>query len=643
MTDYANHDPFRDLTWDDLAEWAGSKTVNKGRSYQRGGRVQKIERTPDHRLVSWVEGTDRYATMVEMEDLKLTSLCSCPYFWAPCKHAVAVVVEYLDQLKKGARVPVCDPNDERLELLAEIRQTVDESEIDDDEDELTPPSGATKQRLRLDPVATYLENLSRDELIALIRDLTACHPSVGEKLNDLAVLESGEVQTLVSAIRREIGALSAEPGWSRHWSNESYVPDYSRVRERLEALLSRGHADEVLALGKELLDKGVEQVGMSDDDGQTHDELASAMDLVFRALPLSSMAPVEQMLWVINAELKDEFELCRGARTFWDLPHTSGEWSELANRLLARLRETQKPKGETRFHDRYARDRLTNWIILTLQESARRDEIIPLCRAEAPITASYERLVKLLIDAGELTEAEDWIQQGIEATREEFPGIAASLSKSRIRIREDREDWPGVTMLRAEEFLENPSLETYKELRDASARAGLWETVRSDAISYLETGRLEGSSPPWPPSSQGPAKPGHPQGSQFPLGRILIDLHIEENNPAAVLEWYQKTRSEKYGWGFGQEDRVARCLSKTHPDESIAVWKRLAEKEIALTNPNAYLQAGGYLRKIRQILQGAGRKAEWSAYIGEIRRTNARKKRLMEVLDGLDRRPIVEH
>ncbi len=641
-----DHDPFRELTWDDLTVWAGSKTVSRGKSYQKTGRVLQLAKTPDNRLVAWVEGGGKYATMVGLEGGGLTSRCSCPYLRSACKHAVAVVIEYLQLLKAGAEASACDRDDERLAILAGIGRVGNDSSMEEDEvedEDVIPSFRLTPQKLILGPVASYLASLSKEQLVALIQDLMTCHSSVGEKLNDLAVLASGEVQTIVRAIRKEIRALSAEPGWSRHWSNERYVPDYSRVRERLEALLHKGHADDVLALGRELLDKGSEQVGMSEDEGETADEIASALDVVFRALSLSSMAPVDQMLWAVDADLKDEFDLCRGARVFWDLPRSTEEWSGLADGLLARLEELRRAKGESPFDNRYRRDRLSNWVIRALEESARWDEIIPLCKKEAPITASYERLVKRLLDAGSLDEAEEWIQSGIEATREDWPGIASSLRKARLKILHERGDWVGVTTFRAEEFLESPSLESYKNLRDASSRIGLWETVRGDALQYLETGRIEGSSPPWPSSGSGSARSGTPhRRREFPLSRVLIDIHIEEANPTEVLRWYAVASRDRYGRGFGQEDRVARAVSGTHPDEAIAIWKRLAEQEIAQTNPNAYQQAGAYLRQMRQVFHDEERMAEWTATITEIRRTHARKRRLMEVLDGLDRRPIVQ-
>jgi uncharacterized Zn finger protein len=111
-------DPFEGMTWDDLEEWAGSAIVSRGRTYQRGRRVQGLARTPAKGLIAWVLGTHRYATRVEVEDGELTSTCTCPY-WDTCKHAVAVMLEYLECLKQKKEVPSVTARDRRLRLLHE--------------------------------------------------------------------------------------------------------------------------------------------------------------------------------------------------------------------------------------------------------------------------------------------------------------------------------------------------------------------------------------------------------------------------------------------------------------------------------------------------------------------------------------------
>ena len=91
MTEPEENDPFRDLDWAMLEDWAGTKTLSRGRQYQRDGRVRDLVHSANGAIVAWVEGTERYATAVYFDD-GLVSECTCPV-GDSCKHAVAVVLE----------------------------------------------------------------------------------------------------------------------------------------------------------------------------------------------------------------------------------------------------------------------------------------------------------------------------------------------------------------------------------------------------------------------------------------------------------------------------------------------------------------------------------------------------------------------
>src|SRR5215207_7980573 len=100
----AKDERFKALTAIDLQEWAGTKVFYRGQEYQRNRRVQGLARTPGGSVVAWVKGSQRYATSVDLVEGALTSSCSCPYGMT-CKHAVALALEYIEQLKKRNPVP----------------------------------------------------------------------------------------------------------------------------------------------------------------------------------------------------------------------------------------------------------------------------------------------------------------------------------------------------------------------------------------------------------------------------------------------------------------------------------------------------------------------------------------------------------
>lgn len=68
------------LTWDDVANWAGSRPVTCGRAYQRGGRVRDLRVSKEGKLLATVAGGRRYATGVWWEP-------DCPVgTHRPCSH-----------------------------------------------------------------------------------------------------------------------------------------------------------------------------------------------------------------------------------------------------------------------------------------------------------------------------------------------------------------------------------------------------------------------------------------------------------------------------------------------------------------------------------------------------------------------------
>jgi len=76
--------------------------------------------------------------------------------------------------------------------------------------------------------------------------------------------------------------------------------------------------------------------------------------------------------------------------------------------------------------------------------------------------------------------------------------------------------------------------------------------------------------------------------------------------------------------------------------KAIAIWKQAAQAHIALANVKAYETAAAYLRKVHCVLKKQKREPEWKTYLAELRHSHARKRRLLEILDGIEGRRIIE-
>lgn len=162
------------FTADDLIEWAGAHNVRCGRHYQRKKYVRNLAISGKNKIVATVRGTERYATVVELtrarkRSERLQSRCSCPVgHQCGCKHAVAVVAEYLQRLKEGQEVPTAaddDPRWESSEAGGEWRN-----------DEMTPA-----EKLQMD-----LDNVTHEELLDFVMQIANSDSDLMESMQKQA-------------------------------------------------------------------------------------------------------------------------------------------------------------------------------------------------------------------------------------------------------------------------------------------------------------------------------------------------------------------------------------------------------------------------------------------------------------------------
>jgi uncharacterized Zn finger protein len=623
---------FIQLKLADLHAWAGEVICGRGRTYQKDQRVQDLAYTANGGLVASVLGAETYVTTVDVENERLTSTCTCPYD-STCKHAVAVILEYLERIKRKIDIPVAPGTNKRLLPHEPVRGRVTNDK-----------SGETGNTELL---KSYLNKQNKKHLVHMIESLADRHPEVREFLDDQLRLSTGKVDNLVESLKRKIITLSSEPAWVHHWDNEGYIPDYSEVKHRFESLLSKGFADKVVELGKILFDKGTHQVEESEDEGETADQIASCMKVVFEALSRSSLSPSEQMLWAIDCELYDNYDLCAESDTFWEIKYKASDWNIIANKLTKQLKALKPPKDSEDFSN-YRRDTLTDWIILAMDNAGRNKEIIPLCEQEAEVTGNYVRLVNRLIQEGREGMAEEWIRKGIKSLDRHSQGIGAQLRDILYEMKKKAKDWPMVTALDADAFFVHPGFTSFDRLRLSAERAKVWPEVREAVMQYLENGDLpqprRGQEKTiWPLPETGLRGKMITGSSEFPIFGTLIDIAIAEKRTVDILRWYDQSYKSRGGmWRDAREDKVAQAISSEYPNRAIDIWKTQAETYIRHTQPNAYVQAAIYLEKVQRTLKKTGRQDEWQSYVVALRSANLRKKKLIEIMDRLNDKPIID-
>jgi uncharacterized Zn finger protein len=185
-------------------------------------------------------------------------------------------------------------------------------------------------------------------------------------------------------------------------------------------------------------------------------------------------------------------------------------------------------------------------------------------------------------------------------------------------------------------------------MQKAAIKVGKWQEIREAALRYLKSGELEvnqvsitGESSILPGilpktglleiNSLAKIKP--------PVFDLLIKIAIQENNPDEVVYWYDKFKTEIAETEIYQtsdfQNEIANAVKEKYPEIAIEIWKKLAERLISETKVSSYEAASMYLRKIKDILESIGKKKEWEDYLSNVRESNRKKRKLLEILDRL--------
>jgi uncharacterized Zn finger protein len=598
---------FAGLTFDILAAWAGEAAFQRGRVYHKAGKVRDIALTPEGGLLATVQGSRKYATLFFQEkNGELGSLCTCPY-GSSCKHAVALACAGLALFAAKTPIPFAVGNDKRL-LDLEIAASPDET--------APPEDSPSRQELE-----AALKTLSKEQLRALVMQIAGLVPEAAAMCLAPAKPRAKDALALVKEARKAIRKATQAPDWDYDYRGS---PDYEPVRKKLEALRLSGFFTEVIELGSELLEDSMSQIEMYDDEGELHDDIALCMDIVFQALLAVDWPLSKKLLWAADAVLADGFAICECFQAILNEKHDPEAWNPVADALLQRLAQ-HEGKG-------FSRRALCELAAHALAAAGREAEIIDLHRNEALHYGEYLPLVQYLLEKNKDRETEEWIHKGIAALEQKEPYTAQQLRSCLLDLRKKQNDWDAVLCMQTEDFVRRASLKQFRECRGSAAKLGLWPVLRPLLMEFLIERKIPWTQDAWPCRNRGQASLS--RGEKHPDFTTLVDLAIAEKNPAEVLKWYDLQCQTQGGYGYNA-DSVATAVQDFAPERAIALWKGLAEAQIALTKPSAYVEAAGFLRKMGKLMSKHNMATQWDAYIRALRHDHSRKPRLMEVLDGL--------
>ena len=480
------------------------------------------------------------------------------------------------------------------------------------------------------PDMTALEKLlgrrSKADLTALLLDLAAEDPVLGIHLQRRLQREAR------ASLRRQ--QLEKAQGQLLRIT----TPDFASIQRGFSALLECGAHDRLLDLAPQLLSLGADQIARQPDTSAVVPEITACAQLVFVALERIDWRLVDKLIWYWECLLQDHYSLLES------LPAPVNEsflpprdWREAAEYFQIRLGELLQSADEPAYRGpECQRGELVEQITDALMAMGEVDAVTEVLISELPHTQCYLELIDHLADHGHEREAETWARQGFGMMIESEPDVAWALERYLVSLARRSMDARLVAAFRVQEFLADPSLQSYRAVRVATRVTGCWEVVQACLLNWLEFAESPYQATDWPLPATGLhlGLDHHPIMERERNLQLLVEITLEEGEiDYAVLCF------ERMHWQRNLALRIAQEAVETQPEVSREFLERIIESLINEVRVKSYLLAQDYLRRLQALCFRHHWQAKFADFVNHLRQAHGAKQRLMKILDEVETSP----
>lgn len=550
------------FTEGDLRALAGPASFGRARDYLDS--VEDLEIEAGH-ITAMVSGSDDYDVTLTTDSAgALSGDCDCPFGQDGnfCKHCVAVGLVAL-----SGRAEQADAKAGRGERLE-----------------------------------SWLTGLSRDDLLALLREQLAADKNLRRRLETRAAAGHTIAGGDVAVLRARIADLFdtrrfSQYGYVEYADVSAFAAQAQEAVAVLRSLAAAGHASQAVTLSREsitLLGKVYEEI---DDSSGAVSDVAAGIELAHRdACVASGTDPLDLADWLAG--------------------HMLGAWSHLPELEFDDYRDLLGETGRERLRqviaEAFRRDP-SDWTAKYLMEEILRgendvDALVALLAADlAPHGGTHLTIAEELDAAGRSPDALEWAERGLRDTTGS-PYIDVRL----VDYVADRYERAGrhtdALAVRRQRFHASPTLADYQKLRSAARAAGCWEAERAAALELL---------------------------TDVPVGRdhvvhrgtVLVDVLIDDGEIDAAWR-AAKGRADRRQWLT-----LAGLVGDERPADALEVYRQAIEPLKKITGDGNYREIASLLLLARDCHRALGTDAEFTEYVNALRAGQRRKRNLMKILD----------
>lgn len=169
------------------------------------------------------------------------------------------------------------------------------------------------------------------------------------------------------------------------------------------------------------------------------------------------------------------------------------------------------------------------------------------------------------------------------------------------------ESWAAALAIAEQIFRKQQTFEGYVEMRVAGRKLGRWEAARPRVLAYL---------------------------ARHEQSHLLIRIYLDEGEIDQALS---ALKTAKLGWSHGYGGGnialdVAQAAEATRPRAALDIYRREAERLIALQGRPNYQAACRLLARVRDVYTRLGEEWAWTGYLNGLRESNRRLRAFQEEL-----------
>lgn len=557
-----------------LESLAGKRYFERGLAYFRDGAVDLLH-ADEREIAGNVLGTESYGVRLWLKRGLLNWACTCPLGDQGefCKHLVATGLTWLAEQSRN-------PGAYEAPELRTIRAFLDQSD----------------QRT----LAQILQSRAmRDD--GLMAELLVAAQRAGASGSDAArerIRKAFDIRDFV-----DYGAM------------RSLVARVAPVPELLRGVL-KNDARMAFELSTDAMKRGLKLLEHCDNsDGGLGGILDEIVDTHRQAAAGAGVTAAELAGNLFDLQLADGF----GFFSLEDYRPALGKEGLAAYRKLAGAawkNISPRQPGARDSGDDGRRYQLAGIMATLARMDNDTDALVDVMQRDLTQPYTYLQIAETLAKAKRHDEALKWAEEGRKAFRYQLNIPLDDFLVGEYHRRKRHDD---AIALRWSFFESHPGLDGYQNLKAAASRTKSWQTWREKALALLHQ-----------PKS---ARPRTRDVFSYVDSRasVLIQVFLWEGDPRAALAEARASGFHGHLWL-----QIAKALEADSPADAIAIYRDQVEPIVRMTNNQAYDQATDIVRRIRDLMAGTGKGADFAPYLDTLRTQHKAKRNFMQRLDGIE-------